>query len=166
MAVEQASIPLSERVRCNKAELAEVFGVSVAAVDAWLRRGCPYVQRGGRGQSWVFHMLDVAQWRWGQDESQEDDPEKLAPKERLDWYRGETERLKLDELQGRLIDAGRAVEIWRQHIETAKGRLMSVPGAMSAEVFRAESVADVEHMLRDALYAVMEEIANAGADGG
>jgi len=81
----------------------------------------------------------------------------------------EEHKAKLAELEvqkqtGELIQASRVGEIWRKHIETAKGRLLAIPGAMAGELFRAESVADVELRLRDALLAVMEEIANAGLD--
>ena len=38
----------------NKAALAEWFGVSVATVDNWLRRGCPSITRGSRGQALEF----------------------------------------------------------------------------------------------------------------
>lgn len=90
-AVNHERIPPSREA--NKAEAAEFFGVHVATVDAWLRRGCPYLQRGNRGKSWVFDLLDVAKWRFGgTEEDPEEDPEKMSPKDRLDWYRGNRER--------------------------------------------------------------------------
>lgn len=65
----------------------------MATLDAWIRRGCPYVERGGRGVSWVFDLLDVARWRFlGTEEAPAEDPEQMSPKERLDWYRGNRER--------------------------------------------------------------------------
>ena len=58
-AVSKATI--AERRQANKAELAEWFGVSVATVDAWLRRGAPYIQKGGPGKGWVLDLRDVEQ---------------------------------------------------------------------------------------------------------
>lgn len=96
--------PLSERKQANKAEVAEWFGVSVATVDAWLRRGAPYVQKGGPGKGWVFDLREVAQWYYGKSaQDTEDDPEKLDPKSRLDWYRGSSERDKWLERRGELV---------------------------------------------------------------
>ena len=85
-------IPVARRA--NKADVAEWFEVSLPTVDAWIRRGCPVVQRGSRGVPWVFDILEVARWRFGGGEvAGEDDidPRKLPPKERKDWIQSERE---------------------------------------------------------------------------
>ena len=47
----------------NRAELATLFEVSLPTVDAWVRKGCPVVERGGRGREWKFHFAEVFNWR-------------------------------------------------------------------------------------------------------
>lgn len=47
----------------NRNELAGVFGCSLPTVDAWVRAGCPVVQRGSKGVPWIFNTADVAKWR-------------------------------------------------------------------------------------------------------
>lgn len=47
----------------NRTELAEINGVSMPTVDDWVSRGCPVVQRGGRGRAWVFNTAEVRSWR-------------------------------------------------------------------------------------------------------
>lgn len=47
----------------NRAELATIFEVSLPTVDAWVRKGCPVVERGGRGRDWQFYCPDVFNWR-------------------------------------------------------------------------------------------------------
>lgn len=47
----------------NRAGVADVFGVALTTVDAWVRAGCPVVQRGSRGVEWSFNTADVARWR-------------------------------------------------------------------------------------------------------
>ena len=85
-------------------------------------------------------------------------------KAKRETYMAQLAELEYKERSGQLINADRVSEIWRKHIETAKGRLLSIPGAHASELLRAESVADIEQRLRDALKTVMEEIANAGVD--
>jgi len=46
----------------TRAGLADVFGVALPTVDGWVRNGCPYIQRGGRGREWQFDTAAVAQW--------------------------------------------------------------------------------------------------------
>jgi terminase small subunit / prophage DNA-packing protein len=99
--VNAAAVP--DRRKANKAEVAEWFGVSVPTVDAWIRRGCPHLQRGNRGLSWIFDIKAVAEWYYGASDSPEDDPEKMSPKDRLDWYRGARERTKHLQELGELV---------------------------------------------------------------
>lgn len=50
----------------NRTGVADIFGVAVNTVDAWVRAGCPVVQKGSRGREWVFNTSDVAKWRTDQ----------------------------------------------------------------------------------------------------
>lgn len=91
----------------NKAETAEWFDVSLATLDAWIRRGMPVVVRGHKGQQWEIDLLAVAIWRYGPSEQSEQadvDPDALSPKDRLAWYQGNREKRR------DMIDAGELYE--------------------------------------------------------
>ncbi len=47
----------------NRADLANIQAVSLPTIDAWVDKGCPYVERGGRGREWVFDTAAVIDWR-------------------------------------------------------------------------------------------------------
>lgn len=47
----------------NRAELAEILGISLPTVDAWVKDKMPFVRRGGRGVEWQFDTASVIQWR-------------------------------------------------------------------------------------------------------
>ena len=163
MAVEVVSIPVQQRLLCNKAELAEAFKVSVASVDAWLRRGCPHVQRGNRGAAWVFNIIDVAEWRFGgtgDADGATTDPENMSPKERLDWYKGTRERLALERERGEMVSADEVAEAWEQQIAVAKGRLLSLPTRIAPELLGLGETRDIERTLKTAITSVLEELAN------
>lgn len=103
MAVSAINVPPSRKA--NKALVADFFGVAITSVDGWVRRGCPYVQRGERGTPWVFDLLQLAEWRFGGQKSvaEEVSPEDMPPKERRDWYEGEKVRIELEVRKGNLI---------------------------------------------------------------
>jgi phage terminase Nu1 subunit (DNA packaging protein) len=107
--VDLAALNISSLRKANKAQVAEFFDVSMATVDAWLRRGCPYIQQGNKGLAWVIDLRAAAEWYFkGASEkaaATSEDPEKLSPKERLDWYRGARERTKHLEECGELMKA-------------------------------------------------------------
>jgi phage terminase Nu1 subunit (DNA packaging protein) len=46
----------------GKREIAEIFGVAETTVNHWMRRGCPVMQRGGKGVAWQINTADVAEW--------------------------------------------------------------------------------------------------------
>lgn len=48
--------------RVNRAELADLFGVSLPTVDAWIRDGCPFAVKGAKGREWAFESATVHRW--------------------------------------------------------------------------------------------------------
>ena len=60
--MSDASGPIDGR-SVNRAELAAICGVTVVTIDAWRAKGCPYVERGGRGKEWIFDTAAVIDWR-------------------------------------------------------------------------------------------------------
>lgn len=45
----------------TRAEVSALFGIALTTVDAWVRRGCPIVEKGGRG---IPHKFDSAAVFW------------------------------------------------------------------------------------------------------
>ncbi len=100
---------LPDRRKANKAEAAEFFGVTPAAIDKWLRRGCPSIQTGALNRQWILDLLEVAKWRYGAREAADDggfDPDQASPKDRKDWFDSEFRRRQLQERDRELIPAG------------------------------------------------------------
>jgi len=50
-------------VQLNKTQLSELLGCSLPTVDAKVRRGMPFKERGRRGgKDWVFDSAEVVEW--------------------------------------------------------------------------------------------------------
>ncbi len=47
----------------NRTEMAQHLGIAMPTLDDWVRRGCPVLERGGRGRQWSFNSADVRAWR-------------------------------------------------------------------------------------------------------
>lgn len=47
----------------NRADLASLCAVSLPTVDAWVEKGCPYLERGSKGREWKFDSAAVIDWR-------------------------------------------------------------------------------------------------------
>ena len=46
----------------NRAELAEILGVSLPTITSKVSKGMPFEQRGGRGREWTFDTAAVFEW--------------------------------------------------------------------------------------------------------
>lgn len=55
-------VALVKGKQVTRQALADVFGVSLPTIDAWVRKGCPFVEKGGRGQEWKFNTASVSTW--------------------------------------------------------------------------------------------------------
>ena len=55
-------VALVKGKQVTRQALADVFGVSLPTIDAWVRKGCPFVEKGGRGQEWQFNTAQVSKW--------------------------------------------------------------------------------------------------------
>lgn len=112
----------NEEIRyVNKSQVADYFGVNYMTVDNWVRRGCPYVTKGGTKTNWVFDLKAVSNWRnanvrqlpiqnfgiknSNEDNSYDDSELEKSPKYRLEHYKAERERLRYEKELRDLIPA-------------------------------------------------------------
>lgn len=74
------------------------------AVDGWIRRGCPVIERGSRSKPWVIDALAVAEWRFSAPAGGVDvDPDNMPPQNRKAWFEGEKIRRALQVQDRELI---------------------------------------------------------------
>lgn len=152
-----ANIPTDNMA--TKARVAEFFGVSIPAVDGWIRRGCPVLERGHKTSPYKFDLRAVAEWYYGGKSSidtSEIDPEKLPPKERKDWYEGEWKRRDLQVRDGELLPASEVEVEWSSLVKTLANFLDTLfdvlerdSGLTGAQVERGRQLIDRE---REKLY--------------
>lgn len=63
------------------------------------------MQKGGRGRSWQFDLLEVAKWKFSPSDAEHNDPEKMTPERRLKFYQAEQARDELMVSRRQLIPA-------------------------------------------------------------
>lgn len=134
----------------NKLQVSEFFNVSFKTVDLWVRRGCPFVVRGGTSAPWVFDLLAVAEWRYTPKRASFSNPDDLKPKDRRDWYEGEKTKEKVEAMLDNLItraesnaEKTRILSLLAECLERLPGRLEAACGLPPAvaEVLRRECAA-------------------------
>lgn len=146
--------------RLNKSELAEFFGVSVQAVDGWCRRGCPAVRRGAPGKPWVFDALEVARWKYEQNETPGGvDPDAMPPQDRKAWYDSEAKRRDLQVKDRELIPAPEVEQAVATAFAAISQGLLSLPDNIERRTGCAPEVIEaVEHVLHAEMVSLAERL--------
>lgn len=137
--------------KANKNDIAVFFKVSLPTVSSWLRNGMPIAQEGSPGTPWIFDLLEVAEWRFipGAGHTKSVSPDKMSPKEKLDYWRAAREESKHKQEQGKLIPVAeveqRFAELYKsiaQAIEVFPDRMEREEGATPHEVVRLQKLGD------------------------
>ena len=164
---EQTELTRGEKLRrTNKAGIAELFGVHVSTVDAWIRRGCPAIRRGSLSKPWEFDALAVMRWRFEKDGGRPlVDPDQMTPPDRRAWYQSEHLRRQLRDREAELIpreEVEECVELLTRIINTSvrelPARFVAEAGA-GPEVTRAieEALEGILDYFNDSMASVVQD---------
>lgn len=154
----------------NKAELAEWFDVSIPAINAWVRRGCPYIQHGNKTTPWVFDVLAVHQWLDQRDAGScapvPTNPADMTPQDRRYWYEGERARIACESAAMALAEK-KATVVWKTDYDAEMTRVLTVianglermPDAV-AHILPTEGVAAMREEIEHLVTLLREEMAS------
>ena len=154
--------------RCNRAEIAELFGVTPNAVDGWVRRGCPVLERGSRGKRAVMDVIAVAEWRFGARVAGDNvDPETLPPAERKQWYEGEKHRRAIQVADRELIPVEEVEGVIAQAFASLAQAIQSLPDTLEQDASLTPAQAEAaEQSLYASLDSIADQLAALGPVGG
>lgn len=116
--------------KVNRSDLASVFGVAPTTIDAWIKAGCPYLERPtGRGKGWLFDTAAVVRWR--EQRAADDAAGKEVHDEaalRLRKLAADAKHAELDLLErmGQVADIGTMERVWSRVLAELQSSLRGV----------------------------------------
>ncbi|HDR9259616.1 TPA: terminase small subunit [Burkholderia vietnamiensis] len=148
----------------NRADLAEIHGVALTTIDAWVRAGCPVLQRGSRGIEWAFNTADVARWR--EDERARaatgeapDDREKLdLRRAKADTLRAELELAKARDEVAPVAEFEKATA---RLLATIRTNMLNIPARAALRLLGETNETAFKRILRDEITLALETSADA-----
>lgn len=151
--------------KVNRAELSAFFGVSLVTVDAWVKAGCPFDERGNgtRGSQWKFDTADVAAWRVKRavEEATGDgvqDKEALANRKKLaDTRLAELELAKALEQVAPLDQVERALS---KVFAEIRAKLGNLPGRVAPRLVGENDERVLKSVLAQEIDAALEVLAD------
>lgn len=123
-------VALVKGKQVTRQALADVFGVSLPTIDAWVRKGCPFVEKGGRGQEWQFNTAQVSKWLRDRDVEEAtggipDDLEELKLREQK--AKTELTELELAERKGEVALIEEFEKVWAMSMGQLRQNILNVP---------------------------------------
>lgn len=148
----------------NRAKLAEIFDVALTTIDAWVKKGCPVVQRGARGVEWSFNTADVARWREDERARQAagtvpDDREKLdLRRAQADTLRAELELAKAREEVAPVSEFEKATA---RLMATIRTNMLNIPQRAVLRLLGEANETVFKKVLREEITLALETSAEA-----
>src|SRR5689334_23302354 len=131
----------------SRVDLASLLAVSLPTIDAYVRRGCPFVARGSKGKEWQFDTAAVIEWLRDSavadataatkdvsfDEARRQDVAASAQIKQYELAKLRRTMVAIDEIEERLTEEYAA----------AKSRLVAIPGRVAQKLVAATDPAEV-----------------------
>lgn len=149
----------------NKTRAAEIFGVSLQTIDAWIRRGAPVARRGDRkgGIEWRLHVLELERWRIRGEVSPDTDPDDLKPMDRRAWYEAEKKKIEVAAAKRDLIPAGEVERVISTAFAALAQDIRAIPDDLERRHGLTPATAElVERGLFEALAGLSDRLSSLG----
>lgn len=148
----------------NLSQLSEFYGKNRSTIRQWMNRGCPVLQRGGRGKQTLFDSVEVAEWLEEQainnavgDTKQADAEELKRRKLAADTSLAEIEAAKA---KGEVVYIDDAVKIVTDDILSAKARLRNVPSRVTPQIVGETDETRIQEIIAIEIDHALEELSN------
>lgn len=144
----------------NRVKLAEIFGVSVDTVSAWVKRGCPYLVGGDKGKQWSFNSASVFRWHLesvdGSSGSQtpENYEKSKARKMAADAALAEIE---LERARGSVVELSVVLDAVTEEYATVRTRLGSLPGILAPRL-SPDRALEYQPVIADVVDDILKEL--------
>lgn len=148
--------------RCNRTEIARVFGVDVTTVDRWRRDGLPHAVD---GRALQFSIFDVHKWLIARHcaDRQDDNPMPLDPvyeAARLSRARADAQELTNREREGELVEARSVVEGWTQIVMYVRAALINLGSRLAPELVGLSGERQIKRRIDDETHMILSDLSH------
>lgn len=147
----------------NRANLADVFGVSLPTIDSWVRAGCPLIQRGSKGVEWTFNTADVSKWlrdRAAQDASENFIQDEAELKRRKLAAETTMAELELAKAKGEVAPLDQMERNLSKLFAEIRANMRNIPGRVVTRVIGETDERKIKAALMDEIDQVLEALAS------
>ena len=145
-----------------------MLGITVVSVDARVRRGMPFLERGSRGKEWAFDSAQIIAWERDQavknaigDTNQADEQELKRRKLAAETTIAEIEAAKSRGLVAELEHVERE---WSNAFAEFQSRMLQVPSRAAPQLLGVDSEREIKAILRDEIDEALKTLGDTQGD--
>jgi phage terminase Nu1 subunit (DNA packaging protein) len=133
----------------------------VQAVDGWIKRGVPHLERGGRGRAWKFDPEAVERWIAARKAGRS---EHVLRTEQIRLTRARADRAEIDlsKLRGEILDAADVTAAIAHEYARLREELLQIPGRHAPALHACATTEALEELLADAIRAALAALSGNG----
>jgi phage terminase Nu1 subunit (DNA packaging protein) len=161
---------MSNGLFVSKGDLATTLGVAINTVTGWVRRGCPYVEKGGKSKPWIFNTADVVKWREEMAaQAAVGDTSKLDIEEarrRKEAAQAAMIELDLAKRRGEVVEIEEVADAVGDDYANLRAKLLSLPTKLAPQVAGLEDLAKCKAIIEKGVHDALEELVVDGLYAG
>lgn len=154
-----------KNLKCNISQLSAVTGLHRQTVASRLAN-IPTAP-GSNEKNKLYFLIDVIRALMettASPVSERQDPNKMPPKERKDWYQSENERVKLEESTRQLIPEAEVVAVYSSMTKAVVQVLETIPDLLERDcALSPQAVSHVQNVIDDLRFTLAERTYHACA---
>jgi phage terminase Nu1 subunit (DNA packaging protein) len=145
-------------------KLAQMLGKSRHYALDRLRAGMPYIEKGGRGKSYILDFDQAKSWCEQYDANMDTSrqPANTDAKKRYNEAQAQLKELLLKERLGQMVSIKSVEDVLADEYTRVRVRLLDIPRRVSAQIVAASGdVAQIERLLMEEVRGALTELSAA-----
>lgn len=144
-------------------DLTDIMGVSNKTVHKWVKKGCPFIERGGPGKEWKFNSAAVIKWVRELDVEQAlgTTPASMSLDDANLRNKIATAQLKeyeLARIRGVTVTIPEVVAICEEDVAIVRSRILSIPGRLAQELANETDAIIIERAIKREVSAALSDL--------
>ncbi len=146
-------------MKCNKRQLADIFGVAENTLTSWKKAGMPIMERATKkGAAQYYETSDCIQWYL--EHKSQGEYNLTAEKARLTYHQANKTAIEEATLRGQMLDAEEVLQAWVDRTLKMRAVLLALPTKLASVVMAAQTMPEVRDYAQKEIYAALDELAN------
>jgi terminase small subunit / prophage DNA-packing protein len=144
-------------------DLTDIMGVTNKTVHTWVKKGCPFIERGRSGKEWKFNTVDVIKWVREQDVEKAlgTTPAAMTMADvtiRDKLAAAQLKEYELARIRGQTVVISDVIPIVEECFIGVRSRILAIPGRLAQELANENDAVKVAAIVKREISDALTEL--------